>query len=98
MTDPGSTLTVTVYPNASSDNVALTLTAVGGINGTVTTNSGTTGLPTATVTYTGPAGSGQVDTSDMDGAYQLIDVPDGTYSVTASDAVDSPGYQPETFT
>ena len=98
VTDPGSTLTVTVYPNASSDNVALTLTAVGGINGTVTTNSGTTGLPTATVTYTGPAGSDQVDTSDMDGAYQLIDVPDGTYSVTASDAVDSPGYQPETFT
>jgi hypothetical protein len=98
VTDSGSSTTVPVYPNASTNNVALTLTAVGGISGTVTTNSGTTGLPAATVTYTGPAGSGQVNTSDLEGDYQLTDVPDGIYSVTASDAVDSPGYQPETFT
>jgi len=75
------------------------MTAVGSITGTVTdaTNGGVA-LPNATVTYTGPGGSGTTNTSDSAGEYTLPGLPDGTYSVTASDVSTDGNYQPQTFT
>jgi hypothetical protein len=83
---------VTVPANGTA-TANFTLTQVGTISGTVTANGGG-GLDGATVTYTGPGGTGTTNTSDTAGEYQLTDVPAGSYSVTASYA----GYAPETFT
>jgi len=72
----------------ASDVVVIVNASYGSISGTVTNTSGT-GLAGATVTanpggYTATTGSG--------GTYTILNVPTGTYSVTASKA----GYQPET--
>jgi len=85
---------VTVSANGSG-TANFVMEAVGTISGTVT--NGSAGLRNATVTYAGPDGSGHTITSDSNGDYSLTDVPDGAYSVTASDLVDG-SYQPKTFT
>ena len=84
---------VTVLANGTATaNFVIAAQAQAAIGGTVT--GGTNGIQGATVAYTGPNGSGTTQTSDSLGDYQLTAVPDGTYSVTASDT----GFEPETFT
>ncbi|MHB8490301.1 MAG: carboxypeptidase regulatory-like domain-containing protein [Candidatus Dormibacteria bacterium] len=86
---PSQKVTVLANGTATANFVMAAQAAIGG-----TVTNGANGIQGATVGYTGPNGSGTTQTSDSAGDYQLTGVPDGTYSVTASDAT----YQPETFT
>jgi Carboxypeptidase regulatory-like domain/Phosphoesterase family len=88
---PSQNVTISVNGTATANFV---MAAFSTIQGTVTDSNGGAGLDGATVTYAGPGGSGTTATNDANGDYMLIDVPAGSYSVTASDA----GYAPETFT
>ena len=84
---------VTVPANGTG-TANFVMVAFGTIQGTVTDSNGGAGLVGATVTYTGPDGMGTTNTSDTSGDYMLMDVPAGSYSVSASFA----GYAPETLT
>jgi hypothetical protein len=70
--------------HAPIGGVRLVLTPASRISGTVVASTGESPVPGVRVTARGPIGFQQVATSDIAGAFTLVGLPPGTYSLEAS--------------
>ena len=80
-----SATSVTVNAGASTTQNFALVPQPGTISGTVTDSVTHAGIVPATVSYTGPGGSGgTTNTTDVNGDYTLTMLPEGSYTVTAA--------------
>ena len=80
------TTTVTVSPGATTAQTFALVPQPGTITGTLTDSVTSAAISGATVSYTGPGGSSGNTISGSDGTYSLVALPEGSYTVIASDA------------